>query len=737
MKERIQSLQASVMSTPRDASATVEDWAGQAVAKSAISLPDENYEFPEDTPDTIPQTTYQSLAQYGQNPAFWNTLLANIDFAMGSIGMADTKVPLQETASATAASSRPNVGATLIDKDNNESIAPNWNAIITEAEFFNEFRRYMATTYANDPAARYLAQDIVEAAYAGPTLVYNRELTQERRELASSGIEPLRVQVNKGETIIGKDEIVTQLDIQKLEAMQERMKVSLIAEIGYFIFASLFVLIVFQYIKAYYKDITRDTRRIAVIFIAIIMLLGIARVIVHLSLLDLGTNTLKHVGYAIPLGALGVIITLLTGARLAVFCCATTALYMEFVLRGYTGVVTLPYVLLAFVTACGSIYTVTRIRRRSDLYRAGAVTIFLGSLVIVAVALQQYTNLESFIQQGDELKWAFIWSAVNGGLVSILSIALMPIFEDLYGITTDIKLLELSQKNELLQRLEQEAPGSYQHSMRVATLAETAADAIGANALLVKVGAYYHDIGKMVKPLYFVENQQTVADKAKHSKISPNMSCLIIRNHVKNGLDLADQYKLPKVIRDFIPEHHGTTLMTYFYHQALSAQETGGTIREEDFRYPGPKPQSKETAILMLADALEASSRVLDSPNESNVRQLVRKIINERFMDGQFNECNLTLKDLHTLYQIFSDTLMHMMHQRIAYPSAPVRVRAEEAEDVQEDLNNAVEQPVAIKEKSEPDGASKPAESKDKSPGPVQPVKDKSKESKPERVVKS
>ncbi len=269
-------------------------------------------------------------------------------------------------------------------------------------------------------------------------------------------------------------------------------------------------------------------------------------------------------------------------------------------------------------------------------------------------------------------------------------------------MTTDIKLLELSRKNALLQKLENDAPGTYQHSMRVATLAETAAEAIGANALLTRVGCYYHDIGKSLKSQYFVENQQSSADKAKHSKLTPNMSCLIIRNHVKHGLELAKQYNLPKVISDFIPEHHGTTLLTYFYHEALSQEETEGTVKEEDYRYPGPKPQSKETAIVMLADALEASSRTLKSTLEKDVRQLVRKIINDRFMDGQFDECDLTLKDLHALYNTFSETIMHTMHQRIEYPVLPAKRKEPEPEaEVEKRYSEKEEQPIAVKDKNE------------------------------------
>ena len=275
------------------------------------------------------------------------------------------------------------------------------------------------------------------------------------------------------------------------------------------------------------------------------------------------------------------------------------------------------------------------------------------------------------LTRAEELKWALIWGGVNGGLVSILSMALLPIFEDFYGVVTDMKLLELSQKKRYSPAARTGGRRDRTNtSMRVATLAETAAESIGANALLTRVGCYYHDIGKTVKPQYFVENQQTSADKAKHSKLTTNMSCFLIRSHVKHGIELAEKYKLPKVIIDFIPEHHGTHLMSFFYHQALEEQGAEGVVKESDFRYPGPKPQSKETAIAMLADALEASSRTLENPAERDVRQLVRKIINDRFMDGQFDQCNLTLKDLHTLFLSFSESIMSMLHQRIAYPTA-------------------------------------------------------------------
>lgn len=702
--QAIRDLSQAARSTVNDASQSVEDWSFAVLTQTGLKLEDRTVDVPPNAPESFPRSTFEALLHYSNSNQFWSSILSHIQTASGRLGIADNVTPLRQEPNLANINQKLAQGVAIASA-NGERVATALYEIHSYPEFLQRFREGMETSFPNkteDSAAIELALDLVQAVYAGPTLVYNTQLTERRREEASSYIQPIVVQVKKGETLVGRNELVKPENIQKLKALQELMRVSPIAEVGYFVFGILFTALVVKYLKSYYPDIASDTKKIAVIFLAMLMLLAITRIAAYLSLLDYGANTLKPVAYAVPMGALGVILTILSSPRLALVCCGITSIYADIVLHGYLGINTLPYLMVSVMTSYGAIFTVTRIRRRSDLYRAGGMAIFLASLVILAVSLQQYTNFEDLLLRADELKWSLIWGAVNGALVSILSIALMPIFEDFYGKITDIKLLELSQKNELIQRLEQEAPGSYQHSMRVATLAETAAEAIGANALLVRVGTLYHDIGKIVKPLYFVENQQTPADKAKHSKISPNMSCLIIRNHVKHGLELAEKYGLPKAITDFIPEHHGTTLMTYFYHQALNSQETEGTVKEEDFRYSGPKPQSKETAILMLADALEASSRVLENPTERDVRQLVRKIINERFMDGQFDECNITMKDLHTLYQSFSETLIDAMHKRIAYPTL-VRDRGEDgaraAEIAEPTISNA-----AIREKERRDG---------------------------------
>jgi len=253
----------------------------------------------------------------------------------------------------------------------------------------------------------------------------------------------------------------------------------------------------------------------------------------------------------------------------------------------------------------------------------------------------------------------------NGFISTILTIGLLPIFESVFDVTTDITLLELSDLNHpLLKRLSLEAPGTYHHSIIVGNLAEAGAKAIGANTLLARVGAYYHDIGKVEKPEYFVENQ--MGAKSKHEKLTPSMSALILESHVKEGVEMAEEVNLPQAVIDFIRQHHGTTLMSYFYNKAL-VQGAEKDLKDE-YRYPGPKPHSKETAIVMLADAVEAASRVLEDPKPSRIKSLIKKIIDSKLAAGELSDSNLTFKELSAIQQAFMPVLISVFHPRVEYP---------------------------------------------------------------------
>ncbi len=315
-----------------------------------------------------------------------------------------------------------------------------------------------------------------------------------------------------------------------------------------------------------------------------------------------------------------------------------------------------------FIGSLAGMYSAKEARTRGQLIKAGFV---VSAIHMVCLALQ-YPSLsilltKSFYESNiNPLLW-------NGIISALLVAASLKIFEYLFGVLTNYSLLELSDFNQpLLKRMILEAPGTYHHSIIVGNLAEAAADAIGANALLTRVGAYYHDIGKILKPEYFTENQ--IMGGNKHDKIEPSVSRLVILNHVKEGIELAKRYKLNPVIIDFIPQHHGTSLIYYFYKKSLEGSEKGEVMPEENFRYPGPKPQTRETAITLLADSVEAAVRALDDPNPTNIEETVKKIVNNKFIDGQLDECNLTLKEINKISSVFTRVLSSMYHSRVKYP---------------------------------------------------------------------
>lgn len=320
---------------------------------------------------------------------------------------------------------------------------------------------------------------------------------------------------------------------------------------------------------------------------------------------------------------------------------------------------------LMLVFFCGGLmgaFAVKDARTRGRLISAG---LFIGLIqVLCVIALN--TQTESIFTRYFAAHYLRPL-LINGFIAAFIVLATSKIFEIWFGVMTNFSLLELSDFNHpLLKRMILEAPGTYHHSLIVSNLTEAAADAIGANALLARVGAYYHDIGKLVKAEYFTENQ-FLGDN-KHDQIEPSISKLVILNHVKEGVELGRKYKLNPIILDFIPQHHGTGLLYYFYQKALEEAKEGEEVREENFRYPGPKPQTKEAAVLMLADSVEGAVRALDEHTPSKIDEVVRKIINNKFIDGQLDECDLTLRDLERISLTFTRILNAMYHSRVKYP---------------------------------------------------------------------
>ncbi len=328
------------------------------------------------------------------------------------------------------------------------------------------------------------------------------------------------------------------------------------------------------------------------------------------------------------------------------------------------------------------VFGLGEIRTRGKLIEVGVVASAALFATVWAVGLARMGLAWTPWVAVTDLQWVAmqsLWAAAAGVGVAMFALAALPSIERMFRITTSMTLLELCDANKpLLQRLSQEAPGTFNHSLTVGLLAESAGNAIGANGLLCRVGAYYHDVGKLTKPMYFIENQ-TAGYPNRHDKLSPAMSLLIIVGHVKDGVELAREYALPRVIHQFIGQHHGTTLVEYFYHaaQRRAAQDEarglgnsgGQAVSETEFRYPGPRPQTREVAIVMICDGCESAVRSLEEPTQGRIETVVHNLVMKRLLDGQFNECDLTLRELSVIEQTLVRSLAGVHHGRIAYPS--------------------------------------------------------------------
>ena len=367
------------------------------------------------------------------------------------------------------------------------------------------------------------------------------------------------------------------------------------------------------------------------------------------------TMVLKNISeYLIVLPAGAMLVSILVSPRIAIM----TNIMMS-ILAGFLGGFDLPVVVMMLLTGILGAGMVSRTHHRSTFILAGLAVSLVSLLVIFSEGILSRADIYKMLNNG-------LYGVIGGTLSAVLTIGTLPFFETVFDIITPLKLLELSNPNQpMLRRLLIEAPGTYYHSILVGNLAEAAAEDIGANPLLCRVGAYYHDIGKLKRPYFFKENQITRDNP--HDKITPNLSALVITSHVKDGVEIAGKNKLPSTVIRIIEEHHGNTLVAYFYHKALNA-EGAEAVDESKFRYPFRKPQTEEAAIVMLADSVEAYIRSLSEPTQDQVEQGVRKIIKDKLNDAQLDNCDLTLKDLEMIGQAFVKVLAGIFHDRIEYP---------------------------------------------------------------------
>ena len=478
-----------------------------------------------------------------------------------------------------------------------------------------------------------------------PSLFLNEEDTEKRRQEAISSVGNIKNTIQKGQIIIRKGEVVTSEDIAILNALGlKNPRINFSNIIGIIMITALFLSVFFFYLNYFYPDIYENINKLILLSIISIFIILLAKILGQVS------------GYLIPMASSSMLIALSFSPNIAILLTVILSLLIGFIPGGG-----LNYIIISVISGIVAIYSIQKATQRSSLTRAG---LLIAGVNIIAISALGLINNEEYylILQNNFL------GVLNGFLAVILTIGILPFLESYFDITTSFKLMELSNPNQpLLKKMILEAPGTYHHSIVVGNLSETAAEEIGGNGLLARVGAIYHDIGKIKRPYFFTENQE--AYKNIHDEMEPSLSALVIASHVKEGIELAKKNKLPKDITDIISQHHGTNLITYFFHRALKENGLANdAVAEENYRYSGPKPQTKETGIILLADSLEAATRSLTNPTATRIKTLVKEIIQKNLENGQLEECDLTLKDLDKIGDSFSRILTGMFHTRVEYP---------------------------------------------------------------------
>ncbi|MFC4183646.1 HDIG domain-containing metalloprotein [Saccharococcus thermophilus] len=483
-----------------------------------------------------------------------------------------------------------------------------------------------------------------------PNVIYDRTATEEKRRQAMDEIKPVRIL--QGQVIAEEGQFITNEIYHQLQLVgllqNDRSFQPLI---GFF----LLVLLLLSPIVYYFgrERTNKDLFLFTTIFTITMLMM------VFVRLLPQG-NTIST-GYLVPVAFAAMLVRILLGERIAVMTailCAVCGSLMFNEEIGANGTIQVSLAIYLLTGGLAGSFFLSSQLRKAKIWQAGVFVAFINIVVMLAMVLLKNGHY-SFSEMGMFLLMAL----ASGVFSSILTIGLLPVLEAGFGILSPMKLIELSNPNHpLLRKILTEAPGTYHHSIMVANLAEAACEAIGANGLLARVACYYHDIGKTKRPRYFIENQ---IGGNPHDHLSPQLSKNIILAHVADGVAMLKKHRMPREIIDIAEQHHGTTLLKYFYHKAL--QQTGDASPEE-FRYPGPKPQTKEAAIVSIADSVEAAVRSLSNPSKEKIEKIVRSIIADRLQDNQLNECDITLKELEIVARTLCETLNGVFHSRIEYP---------------------------------------------------------------------
>ncbi len=500
-----------------------------------------------------------------------------------------------------------------------------------------------------------------------PNTTFNQRETEIRKETARNEVKPTYFMIKKGEMLVREGDRIDPAHLEKLAGeFRSRDRVDMLGRVPAMavligLFFTVMYVVGFRGLKVLMEDRRDLVFAVATLF-SLFIFTWTYRFVADEVARGFAFMSPRSLLYAMPVACGGMLVSIFQGLAAATSFSLIIAVLAALICGGQISMFV--YFFLGSLVAA---YGVRRCTERGTLIKAGLKVCLVN--VVLALCIEMiYGSLYSF-----DILIAVSAGFAGGILTAIIATGFLPLIEMSFGFTTDIKLLELSSLDQpLLRRLLVQAPGTYHHSVIISNLVEATAQAVNANPLLAKVCAYYHDIGKLKKPLYFIENQK--AGENKHEKLAPSMSSLILTAHVKDGVELAREYGLGREIIDTIQQHHGTSLINYFYQKARERAETRtgkrSQVKEEDFRYPGPKPQTKEAGLVMLADMVEAASRSLSDPTPSRIQGTVHKMINQAFSDGQLDECELTLKDLHEIAKSFNKTLVGIFHQRIKYPEA-------------------------------------------------------------------
>ncbi len=505
--------------------------------------------------------------------------------------------------------------------------------------------RNIVETLAGSAAAAAVLYEVTDG-FVRPNTVVDEQQTLARKQAAAEQVAPVTVAVQEGEQVVVEGEVATVQDMLVLQALGEAQGRS-----GWKIWLGIFFLAVLEAV-AFSRLLYRFNKTAG---LQNLMRLALVTLLLFFTLTARLLIISPLSAYLIPVAAIGMVVTIILNAR--------SAFLMVVLLSLNVGLLTdldMRYALVAIIAGAFSVYLVTRVVQRVALLGAGAATAVLAAFTIFSVELFRETGT------GEALRLS-TWGLAHGFLAWALTIILLLILDTVFNLNTPLRLLELANPaHPLLKRLLQVAPGTYNHSMQMGNMAEAAAETIDADVLLARVGAYYHDIGKTVRPEYFVENQKERNVDNPHDRLSPNLSKLALAAHVRDGEHLAKLYGLPAPVVDIIRQHHGTTVMKFFHIKAQQSSKV--RVEEEDYRYEEEKPRTKEAAIVMLADGTEAAVRALPNPTRRKIHGVIQEVFKQRMEDGQLDESNLTLADLHKVQDSFEQSLRGIVGERIAYP---------------------------------------------------------------------